>query len=203
MGSTPGTKPDSHDDLHNPDVAHEEKDVSITGVMWFVVALVGTAAAIHLSMYGLFNVFNRMEAASDPVVTPLLRPAGEPPPEPRLQTTPWQDLARFRANEERALHSFGWIDEKAGIAHVPIDKAKALLLQRGLPVRATPADPTKGTNVAASGDASGGRTIPAGAADMSTAQPAPAAPAQSPAAPAKPGAPAQTPTPPKGPGGGV
>jgi hypothetical protein len=201
MGNTPGTNPNPHDDLHNPDVAHEEKDVSISGVVWFVVALVGIAAAIHLSMYGLFRVFNHMEAAAEPDVTPLLRPAGERPPEPTLQTTPWQDLAHFRANEERALHSFGWVDEKAGIAHVPVEKAKALLLQRGLPVRANPADPSVGTNVAASGDASGGRTIPAGTADRSTAKPAAAAPSQPPSAPAQPGTPAQTP--PKGPGGGV
>jgi hypothetical protein len=167
--------------------------------VWFVVLLVGTTLAIHLSMLGLFNVFAHMEAAADPDVTPLMRPAGEPPPEPRLQTTPWQDLTRFRANEDRHLHSYGWIDEKAGVAHVPIDKAKALLLQRGLPARASATDPTEGTNVAASGEASGARTIPAGGADKSTAQPA--APAQPPAASAQPAAPAQTP--PKGPGGGV
>lgn len=161
MGTTPGTDGAAHPhgDLHNPEVAHEDSDVNVRALLWSAVLLVVTALAISVSMWGLFVVFDRMEAKNDPPVTPLMAPAGQFPPEPRLQTTPWQDLTRLRAEEERYLHSYGWVDEKAGIAHMPIDKAKALLLQRGLPVRPGAADPAEGTHVAAGGESSSGRTI--------------------------------------------
>jgi hypothetical protein len=127
--------------------------------VWFIVALIVTAALIHISMWVLFVAFDRIAARRDPTVTPLMAPAGELPPEPRLQTTPWTDLKQFREDEERRLHSYGWIDEKGGVAHVPIEKAKALLLQRGLPTRSGGTDPSEGTHVAASGESSSGRAI--------------------------------------------
>jgi hypothetical protein len=37
-------------------------------------------------------------------------------------------------NQEKQLHSYGWVDEKAGVAHIPIERAMELTVQR-LPVR--------------------------------------------------------------------
>jgi hypothetical protein len=192
MGSTPGTDAaHPHGSLENPEVAHEESDINVRAVLWFVGILVATTIAIHLTMYGLFVVLDRFEAKNDPPISPLMAPAGQLPPEPRLQTTPWEDLKRFRAEEELHLNSYGWVDKTAGVAHLPIDKAKALLLQRGLPARQGSSDPTEGTHVAASGESSGGRNIPAGAPVM--AAPAPQTPAPAPVAP----------QPAKAPGGGL
>jgi hypothetical protein len=55
------------------------------------------------------------------------------PPEPRLQVNGVADLQDFRAKEEGVLHSYGWIDRKAGSVRIPIGRAMDLLLQRGLP----------------------------------------------------------------------
>jgi len=151
----PGTDADAHahGDLHNPDVAHEATDISIRGVLWFVVILAATVVVVQLAMAGLMKAFEHYEAAHDPFVSPQAIPAGTLPPEPRLQTTPWEDLKEFRAGEELALHSYGWVDQKSGIVRLPIDKAKAVLLQRGIPVRTgAPNDPTEGTHVASSGE---------------------------------------------------
>jgi hypothetical protein len=191
MGSTPGTNAaHPHGSLENPEVAHEESDINVRAILWFVGILVATTLTIHLTMYGLFVGLDRFDARNDPPASPLMAPAGQLPPEPRLQTTPWEDLKKFRADEDLHLHSYGWVDKTAGVAHLPIDKAKALLLQRGLPTRETSSDPTQGTRVAASGESSGGRNIPAGA-------PVIAAPAQAPA-PAP-----SAPQPAKAPGGGL
>ncbi|PYX87325.1 MAG: hypothetical protein DMG68_12200 [Acidobacteria bacterium] len=38
-----------------------------------------------------------------------------------------------RLKEEEILNSYGWVDPKAGVAHIPIEKAMELLAQRGLP----------------------------------------------------------------------
>ena len=171
MGSTPGTDAAAHPhgSLENVEVAHETSDINIRAVVWFVIILVVAAVAINASMWALFVVLDRIDAKNDPTLSPLMAPAGQLPPEPRLQIIPWEDLKKFRGNEDLYLHSYGWVDKSAGVAHLPIDKAKALLLQRGLPTRPGPVDPTEGTHVAASGESSGGRNIPAGT---------PAAPAQ-------------------------
>ena len=72
-----------------------------------------------------------------------------------------RDLRKFRMEETKKLEGYGWVDEKAGVAHVPIDEAKKLILQRGLPVRASGAveDPRMGTHAPAYGGSSSGRTI--------------------------------------------
>jgi hypothetical protein len=163
MASKPGTDaaahPHPHGSLENPDVAHESTDINVRAILWFTFMLVATTVAISVTMYGLFVAFDRIERKDDQTMLPLMQPAGQRPPNPQLQTTPWTDLKKFRGDEEDYLHSYGWIDEKAGVAHIPIDKAKALLLQKGLPARAGEADPTEGTPVAASGESSGGRRI--------------------------------------------
>ena len=172
----PGTNPDAHahGDLHNPDVAHESTDISIRGVLWFVVILAVTVVVVQVAMAGLMKVFEHYEAANDPFVSPQAVRAGTLPPEPRLQTTPWEDLKAFRAAEELTLHSYGWVDQKSDVVHLPIDKAKALLLQRGIPVRTgTPNDPTEGTHLASTGESNSARTIPAGGADASTGETGP------------------------------
>jgi len=169
-------------------------------VVWFVVVLVVLAAAINVSMWGLFIVLDKMEVRNDPFVTPLAAPPGTLPPQPRLQTTPWQDLKRFRADEDLYLRSYGWIDQKAGVAHLPIEKAKELLVQQGLPARAGQQDPSEGTHVASGGESNSARMIPAGGADMSTPPPPPP-PATAPA-PATRIPPAAAPAA-KKPGGGV
>lgn len=179
-----------HGELHNPDTAHEASDISMRAIVMFVVLLAGVTVAIQVAMYGLFFVLARSEAATDQTQSPLATPADQAPANPRLQTTPWSDLKALRAEEFSYLHSYGWIDQQAGVARVPIDKAKALLLQRGLPVRPGPVDPLEGTGIASAGESTGGRNLPAGGPDKS----APARGAR--------GTQGATPEPPKKPGGG-
>jgi hypothetical protein len=162
MGSTPGTDAHAHrhGSLENVEVAHEHSDISVRAIVWFLVMLVVIVLITDVAMWGLFKGLDKLEQSNDPFVTPLAAPAGQLPAEPRLQTTPWQDMTQFRAGEMKHLQGYGWVDQKAGIGRLPIERAKELLLQRGLPSRAAPApDATEGTHVAASGEAAGGRNI--------------------------------------------
>lgn len=206
--------PHPHGDLVNENVHHEETDINIRAIVTFVVVLTVVSLAIQAAMYGLFGLFNTIENKSQPQTSPLARPAAEVGdfPAPSLQTTPWTDLRKLRAGENEFLHSYGWVDESAGIARIPIDKAKAMLLQKGLPVRPEAGgDASEGTHVAAMGESNSGRNLPAGQADASSAAgaaPSPgAAPAATPAGTGTPPAPqAGQPAAPaagKKPGGGV
>ena len=179
-----------HGSLENPDTIHEHSDINVRAIIWFMVVLTVIVLAVDVAMWGLFRVLNHLERKNDPVANvfaPAANPANQAAPGPiPLQTTPWADLKVFRAEQEAHLHGYGWADETAGVARVPIAKAKEMLLKQGLPVRPELADTLEGTHVAASGESNGGRTIPAGQADRST-PPAPAAAPAAPAAPTKPG----------------
>jgi hypothetical protein len=192
---------DPHDNLDYPDTAHEESDVNLRAIIWFVVVLTAIVLVTDVAMWGLFKALAYYDVENDPPVSPLFVGAGKPLPPPGLQTTPWTDLTHYRAEANAYLHSYGWVDEKAGVARIPIEKAKAMLLKQGLPVRPDAVDAAAGTHIAAGGESNGGRTLPAGQPDTSSA-PAPATTA--PAAPATtaPAAPATTAPAPKKPGGG-
>lgn len=81
---------------------------------------------------GLLYYFTHAVAA--PSVNPLAEPQ-PPPPEPRLQVTPSADLARYQAEQDTRLNSFGWVDREQQIVHIPIDRAMDILLDKGLPAR--------------------------------------------------------------------
>jgi len=57
------------------------------------------------------------------------------PPRPVLQVTPARDLHQYLDQQKAVLNSYGWVDQKAGVVRIPIDRAMDLLLQKGLPVR--------------------------------------------------------------------
>ena len=148
------TKPAHHhddhlysDDLHKEEVAHEHSDVNVRAILIFCIGLIAVAAVVHLATWGLFKVFERQAAANDPVLSPLARPVGQLPPEPRLLTNEPQNLQQFRAGQAEALKG--------------IDAAKKELLKQGLPVRTgAPTDVWLGLRSQSWGESSSGRRIP-------------------------------------------
>ena len=149
-------------EMHNPDVAHEEADIDIRTVLSFAGGLTVVVLVCAALMWVMFQMLEAQAAKNDPQVSPLALPAGRQPPAPRLLEHEPENLLKFRMEETKKLEGYGWMDEKAGIARVPIEEAKKLIVQRGLPVRASGAveDPRIGTHAAAYGGPSGGRTIP-------------------------------------------
>ena len=118
-------------------VQHEESDVNIRGIFMFAAGLFVVAVIVHLGVWGVFRYFDAREArASEVREFPLARDTEIPPPEPRLQETPREDLRTLREREQERLDSYGWVDQGAGVVHIPIAEAMKITLQRGLPSRA-------------------------------------------------------------------
>jgi hypothetical protein len=129
---------------------------------------------VFVLMYGLFWYLNGEAAKSDPIVSPLAARSADIPrstvgnpffgqgPGPHLLTNEPTVLAKQRKMEHDTLGSYGWMDQKAGIARLPISEAKKLIVQRGLPARADGVDPSLGTRRPVSGESSSGRTITPG-----------------------------------------
>jgi hypothetical protein len=85
----------------------------------------------------------------------------------RLQRRPFDDMDTIRAEETDIMDKYGWVDPKARVVRIPIEDAMKLIVQRGLPTRATYEPPAL---------AAPGPVISAAASAAPTARPTPAAP---------------------------
>lgn len=116
---------------------HETRDISTRVVATFGLSLFIGGLVVVAAVALLYQQFTRQAERAYPREYPLARvgPA-ELPPEPRLQTHPRWDLQKMRAEEDRVLDSYGWVDAQRGIVRIPIERAMALVAEEGLPARA-------------------------------------------------------------------
>jgi hypothetical protein len=139
------------EEIVNRETRHEESDVNVRALLWAVVVFIIFAGATHLILYLQFHAYARYfrhEAA--PPLTMMARPSdASVPAAPRLQpfptknrdglmppfaVSPVTDMAEMRAAQDKQLSEAGWVDQKKGIVRLPIETAKQLVVQRGLPV---------------------------------------------------------------------
>jgi hypothetical protein len=142
--------------ITNPDVAHEESDVAVRPLLWFVGGLTFFTIIVCLSMYLMFQFFKGREESQELAASPLARQGAERlPPEPRLQLAPgwsvetdgkqrdlsygthsnyvpqpWSEYLLVNEQWQRELHDYGWADQQAGTARIPVERAIDLYLER-------------------------------------------------------------------------
>lgn len=134
--------------ITNPDVMHEESDVSVRGVGTFVGALAAGMIVISVLMIGMYKAFewqvNREEAREQR--SPMARNEEERlPPEPRLQAArgfrslddpklnfelqhPQAEWEALRSKWEFELKNPGQPDPNTGTRRIPIEDAKNMIL---------------------------------------------------------------------------
>ena len=135
---------------HEPASGHgsyERQDLQPSGIIYFLVALAVVTVLCIFALRGLYSYLENRETASQPAVNPLVTnvpkdtlhiPRGYPQsvfPSPKLEEDERGQLNQIRTNEETELNSYGWVDEKAGIVRIPIERAMDLIAERGLRVR--------------------------------------------------------------------
>lgn len=120
-------------DSGHAQVRHEQSDADARPVLCAVAVLLAVTALVAAGLVYLTRGLVAMEQAGDPPRAPLAQDAGRLPPEPRLQTQPFADIQTLRDSEQAVLGGYGWVDEKAGVVRIPIERAKELLLKHGLP----------------------------------------------------------------------
>ncbi|MBZ5701798.1 MAG: hypothetical protein LAN84_08120 [Acidobacteriia bacterium] len=122
------------------DVAFEPRDVKVSSVMKFLIYMGISIVAVYFICIGIYRTMTEERAASD-VPPPAVR-MGQParmPPEPRLQGVPGhetdaqQDLRDKLAADNQDLAEAHWVDEKAGIAQIPVEDAMTIIAEKGLP----------------------------------------------------------------------
>ena len=148
---------------HAPLEPVEGDGISYSGIVWFVVILTITTLVCQGLMIVLFNVMQyqaneaNVMAPASPLAPPAIdraentgrvfpnmvdigRPNG---PAPALLVREPLNLETLRAHEHEVLTTYGWTDKNTGAIRIPIERAKELIIERGLPVRGT--DAAKGT----------------------------------------------------------
>jgi len=150
-------KPNEHsNNKDSSEIGHQPNEVHLGGVTWFIVSLTIAVVFIAWLMTAMINTLEgrekKAEIASKP--SPFAAERSKLPPEPRLQLAPdsdeqikekkppdlktqapMQEMKELTDEWTGELKHYGWVDEKSGIVRIPIDDAKRLLLQRGLPTR--------------------------------------------------------------------
>ena len=133
----------SEHEIENPETRYERRDLSPHGVLLFLVGLAVTSVLIYFVLWGFYAYLNGFHGKQARMPSPLqtahdnmnTERVVQGFPQPQLQPNPAADLNKFRAQEEEILNSYGWADQQAGIAHIPIEQAIDIIAQRGLPVR--------------------------------------------------------------------
>ena len=120
---------------HNPHIRHETTDVNVWAIGKFAIGLVIVCVVSLGLLFGLLKFFQSREETS---VANTVEPT-KLFPEPQLQKTPILDLKTIRAEEDKLLNSYAWVDPKQGIVRIPVAQAIEVLAKRGLPSRSVPA----------------------------------------------------------------
>ena len=117
-------------DAQPTEVGHEKRDVRFPPVLIAAGLIVAMTLLAVVGMIGLFDVLAEREARRSGPANPLAESVSKLPPEPRLQARPVLDLEALRAAEAEILDGYSWVDEQAGVARIPIERAMELLAER-------------------------------------------------------------------------
>jgi hypothetical protein len=119
------------DENKRPDIGHETTDVNVWAVGKFAIGLVVVCVVSIALLFGLLKFFQSREETS---VANTVEPT-KMFPQPQLQKTPIPDLKAIRAEEDKLLNGYAWVDQPKGVVRIPVDRAIEVLAQRGLPTR--------------------------------------------------------------------
>jgi len=122
----------------------ERQDLSAHGVFAFLISLAVGGVLVYFVIWGLYHFMDARQRSHQPQQSPLVKQVEVDTrivspeeitkfPEPRLERNERVGIKDFRLKEEQTLNSYGWVDEKTGVVHIPIERAMQLLAQRGLP----------------------------------------------------------------------
>lgn len=109
--------------LDNPETAYEREDVRLTIIGVLAIVTFAFLVAIPLVLRGAYH-----QTLAD-----VDREKAATPPAPLLQVDPRSDLAAFRNEESARLNSYGWVDRSKGVVHIPIARAMAEIVDKGIP----------------------------------------------------------------------
>jgi hypothetical protein len=134
---------------HAHETEYEHEDLGSRGIFVFMIGLAVSGAVIYFIVVGMYSFLDKYERSQMTTASPLVTTTGamsrvvtqadmdhsfKDNGAPMLETNERGQFRDFLMNQENQLNSYGWVDEKAGVAHIPIERAMQLTVERGLPV---------------------------------------------------------------------
>jgi hypothetical protein len=137
--------------MNNEDLKHvhaeegyERQDMTARSVFAFLISLFVGGVIVYFIVWGLYHFMDARQRARQRQQSPLVKQVETDTrivspdeikkfPEPRLERNERIEINDFRLKEEQTLNSYGWVDQKAGVVRVPIERAMQLVAERGLP----------------------------------------------------------------------
>jgi hypothetical protein len=137
----------------------ERSDISVAGVLYFLLGLAVFGLIAYLLARGLYSYLDQRSEAQQTPVSPLVTKTVEdtrhlPPeyktdaqstdydkylkknfPTPQLETDERSQLNRIITGQEETLSTYDYVDRQAGTVRIPIERAMDLIVERGLPTR--------------------------------------------------------------------
>lgn len=127
----------------------EREDLGSRGVFAFMIGLAVVGVVIYFVISGMYSFLDKYERSQMATASPLVTSKGamsrvvtqdymdqrfKENGAPMLETNERGEFRDFLVKQENQLNSYGWVDENAGVAHIPIERAMELTVQRGMPV---------------------------------------------------------------------
>ncbi len=119
--------------LPDSTTGHEANRLRVRGLVGFAAALVGVNVLVLVVVAVVMNGFSSEEKELESLTLPRFAGDTGEYPAPRIQADPAPELAKMKAADLGRLNNFGWVDRKAGLAHIPVGRAIEILAQKGLP----------------------------------------------------------------------
>jgi hypothetical protein len=131
------------------DVEFEHEDLATRGIFAFMIGLAVVGVVIYFIIVGMYHFLDNYERAQMVTASPLVTTksamsrvvtqddmdrAFKDNGAPMLEVIEGVDLHKDLIKQEEQLNSYGWVDKDAGVAHIPIERAMDLIVERKLPV---------------------------------------------------------------------
>lgn len=144
-------------DPHDPDHGQVESSaLSPKPILLFLAVLFIATTFVFFVVKGLDWGFKNLDEANQGQVATEVKTEDRklpPSPMPLLQGAPGrdstatkdkptllplEDMERVRNETNEKLSGYGWVDKPGGVARIPIDRAKAMIAEKGLPALPSP-----------------------------------------------------------------
>src|ERR1700683_3447762 len=119
---------------HQEHESYEHQDLRAAGIFYFLLTLVVVTVLCMFGLKGLYAFVDHRERATQSEVNPLVKNVPEDTrhishgypqtafPSPRLEEDERGQLTGIRLEQDDTLYSYGWVDQKAGVVRIPIER---------------------------------------------------------------------------------
>ncbi|HLX63178.1 MAG TPA: hypothetical protein VKX17_18045 [Planctomycetota bacterium] len=109
-------------------VRYERRDINARALAAIALGSIVLGALMLFGIAGQFHYFNAIETRENDTASELQNPQWQPGP--HLEVDEAAHTQELRASQQANLEGYKWIDQKAGVVHIPIDRAMELIVSR-------------------------------------------------------------------------